>query len=252
MRYILRSVSVMNLILLAAILLCLNYALLPLFGKDAGVSVTARKAETQKMSEQKTAAEGPAISTDYMVIADRNLFHPDRTIPVEKKDEKPLPKPEFVLFGTLIENDRKIAFMDDTKATEYSTAGRGKRQHVLSIGNNLSGYVLSEIYEDRVVMARGEDKITVRIDDRQFKRSGQAETTVSPAPAAGPRAPAASRARPRPAQPAQPVQQPAAPAQAQPYRQFQPQNLRQGVRSIKPQPPRTVPQPSPDDDDDDE
>jgi hypothetical protein len=254
-RYILRSLNVMNLILGMALLIMVGYVLLPLT-RTSLVPALPRQKPAVKAEEQIPAPKEPAdTAADYVVIADRNPFHPERTIPVEKKtDEKPLPKPDFVLYGTLIDGDSRVAFMDDLK-TPYTTPGRGKRQHIVSQGSSLSGYVLSEVHEDRVVMGRGDDKITVRIDELQHKRTGSAEVTAPAvsAPAAG-RRPAPTPQIPRALRPAQQAQQPAA-QQAQPYRQYQPEALRRSMRSIKQQPPRTTTLPAqpaqPDSDDDD-
>jgi hypothetical protein len=239
------------------LLIMIGYVLLPLT-RTGLVPALPRPKPSAKVEEQVPSSKEPvSVAADYVVIADRNPFHPERTIPVEKKEEKPLPKPDFVLYGTLIDGDSRVAFMDDLK-TPYTTPGRGKRQHIISQGSSLSGYVLSEVHEEMIVMARGDDKITVRIDDRQHKRTGSAEVTAPAvsAPAAG-RRPAPTPQTPRALRPAQQAQQPAA-QQAQPFRQYQPDTLRRSMRSIKQQPPRTTtlpaqtPQPAqPDSDDDD-
>jgi len=100
--------------------------------------------------------------SDYMLISEENLFHPERRIPPEKKVEQPLPKPEFVLYGTLITNDTGFAYLEDAKAPR-STPGRGKRQITLEKGDTLSGFNLKEVKVDSIVMARGEEKITIYV-----------------------------------------------------------------------------------------
>ena len=101
---------------------------------------------------------------DYVVVADENLFHPERRIPPEKKAEAVLPKPEFVLFGTLIAPNLSIAYMEDKKAP-VTTPGRGNRQTTLKKGELLSGFTLKEIMKDKVVMARGEETIQVSLEN---------------------------------------------------------------------------------------
>jgi len=243
MRYILKNINVLNLLLAGLLVALLNYALYPLMGKDIRIAVSGIK-KSAAPAEKPPAKDSSPDTADYLSIAEKNLFHPDRVIPVEKKaEEKPLPKPDFVLYGTLIDGATRLAFMDDLK-TPYTTPGRGKRQRVISQGSNLSGYALSEVHEDRIVMARGDDKITVRIDDMQHKRSGPVDTTAPAvaAPAAG-RKPAQTPSTPRTARPAQQTQQPQA-QQPQPFRQYQPDSLRRSMRSIKQQPPRTITQPA--------
>jgi len=238
--YLLKSINILNLLLGAALLLILGYLILPL-SKTGIVTVSPQPIKQVSIDEETPLPkEDIGVAADYTLIADRNLFHPERIIPVEKKaEEKPQPKPDFALYGTLIDGDRKIAFMDDIKVP-HTTPGRGKRQRVILQGGSLSGYVLSEVHEDRIVMTRGEDKIIVQLEDRQFKRSGPIEITAPAvtAPAAGQKS-ALSPTTPRAARSGRQPQQPAA-QQAQPYRQYQPEALRRSMRSIKQQPPRTA------------
>lgn len=107
--------------------------------------------------------------TDYTLIAENNIFHPERKIPPEKKAEAPpLPKPDIVLYGTLITDDVSLAYLEDLKAPR-STQGRGKRQLTLKKGDIISGFVLKDIEADKIVMSRGEERITVNV--RNIQRS---------------------------------------------------------------------------------
>ena len=74
----------------------------------------------------------------------------------------PPQEPEFVLYGTLLAGDLKVAYMEDTKSP-YTSKGRGKRQRAIHIGEELSGYVLGEIYNDRVVMIKGNERVEVMV-----------------------------------------------------------------------------------------
>ncbi len=232
-RYILKSINTLNLLLAAMLLLMAGYVFLPLIRAGVTVSVTAPQAKpaAKQAESQQVPAEQLVSAADYIVISDRNLFHPERIIPIEKKeDEKPLPKPDFVLYGTLIDGETKLAFMDDLKAP-YTTPGRGKRQRVIAQGGNLSGYVLSEVHEDRVVMVRGEEKIPVILDDKQNKRKVPAETTAQSPAAAEKQQPAPAAQAQRPIGASSGV--PAAQQPVQTYRQNQPQRLRRSLRSIQ-------------------
>jgi hypothetical protein len=86
-----------------------------------------------------------------------------------------LPKPEFILLGTIITDDIKLAYLENLKEP-YSTAGRGKRQRSLRIGDTLSSYTLAEIYPDKVVMVKGEDKIEVNLTDSKAQKTRSSET----------------------------------------------------------------------------
>jgi hypothetical protein len=123
---------------------------------------------------------------DFRSIADENLFHPERIIPPEKKPEAALPKPEFVLYGTLITPDLKMAYMED-KNSPVTTPGRGPRQMTLKLGETLSGYQLKEIAPDRVVMVRGEETMTVLLQE-----PGKSKPRGNGSPPAGHGTPAAA------------------------------------------------------------
>jgi hypothetical protein len=108
--------------------------------------------------------------TDYVMIAEDNLFHPDRAIPAERADSQTLEQPDFVLYGTLITDGVRIAYLEDLKSPR-STQGRGKRQAVVKIGDNMSGYTLKEIHQDKVVMVRGEDTMVIDLLDSSSKKT---------------------------------------------------------------------------------
>jgi hypothetical protein len=119
------------------------------------------------------------------MVGENNLFHPERIIPAEKKEEKQLPKPEVVLYGTTISDDLKIAYLEDLKAPK-STPGRGRRQLSLRKGDSLGGFILKEISTDKIVMVRGEEVLTVSIYDshKKAKKLVPAAATAAKAPQA--------------------------------------------------------------------
>lgn len=120
---------------------------------------------------------------DYLVIAEQNLFHPERRVPPLTAD---VPKPEFVLYGTLVSDTIRIAYLSDKKAVRTSP-GRGNRQNSLKPGESLSGYQLKEVHQDYIVMVRGDDVIQVRVIAPGTKKERSADvgtpaTTIAPAP----------------------------------------------------------------------
>lgn len=121
----------------------------------------------------------PSI-TEYTKVSEENLFHPERKIPVEKKEEKPLPKPEFVLYGTLITDTISLAYLEDLKVPR-STVGRGKRQISMKKGDTLSGFTLKEIEADKIVMVRGEEKMVVSLNDPAHPKKRESQGTVAQA-----------------------------------------------------------------------
>ncbi len=216
-RRILGNLNVINILLAAVLLLFLSYGVLPMLGGNVRISVPAAKKQpaaapaAAKPEESKTPS--PA---DYVVIAEQNLFHPERKIPVDKKDAAaPLPKPEFVLYGTLLTDDLHIAYMEDRKAPQNSPS-RGKKQIPVKLGEPLSGFTLKEIDADKVVMARGEEKIVVYLNDATMpKERGTAAPAAAPAAAARPM-PAGRTAQGQEQPPGVAGPAPAGPAQSQP------------------------------------
>jgi hypothetical protein len=83
-------------------------------------------------------------------------------IPPLKKDVAEVPRPEFVLYGTMITDNVSVAYLSDKKAVR-TTPGRGQRQNGLRLGESLSGYTLREVFPDRVVLVRGDDRIELKV-----------------------------------------------------------------------------------------
>ncbi len=215
MRSILSNLSVINIALAAALIIFGSYAFLPLIGKSVKLTLPAAKKQTASTA---AAPEKPADSktpspSDYFIIAEQNIFHPERKIPVEKKEAAPLPKPEFVLYGTLILDDVRIAYMEDKKAPQNAPT-RGKKQIPLKMGEALSGFTLKEIDADKVVMVRGDEKIAVNLNDPAKSKAREAAATATAAP--GTQAAA-------PGQQPQPVAQPPQRQRTPPQQASQPQ-----------------------------
>ncbi len=186
-RRMLSNLNVINVILAAVFLFFLGYAVLPMLGRTVRISVPAPKG---RQTAAPAAAKPEDVKTpspaDYVVIADQNLFHPERKIPVEKKNAAaPLPKPEFVLYGTLLTDDLHIAYMEDRKAPQNSPT-RGTKQIPVRLGESLSGFTLKEIDTNKVVMARGEEKIDVFLTDTKTPKNRDVGPAQQPPPA-GPR-----------------------------------------------------------------
>lgn len=173
LRYLLSNLSPLNIILLILIFISSKYIISPIFMVNINPNLLAEKNSTdikQISLNSPNTINFPSLS-DFSIIGDENLFHPERKIPIEKKEEKPLPKPEFVLYGTLVSETLNLAYLEDLKEP-YSSPGRGKRQIPLRQGDTLSGFTLKEIYTDKVVMVRGEEKIVLNLTDPIRKKRG--------------------------------------------------------------------------------
>ena len=183
MSLLLRQITVLNCILLVCILVFAYFILVPIFTVEVKVpsasSAAVKGAEPEK--EQAAVAVVNPPMQDYAVIPEKNLFHPDRIIPVEKK-EVAIQRPEFVLYGTLIVDNVRIAYLDDKK-TPRTTPGRGKRQVGLKVGETLSGYTLKEVLPDSAVLVRGDDRIALKVISPENKKErGVAESGMPSMP----------------------------------------------------------------------
>ncbi len=176
LRQIIKSFNLLN-CLLVAVSLAFTYNFI-FHQPESNVAYVAPP--LKKKPAEKNQNEPPKVQTpapmDYVVIADQNLFHPERRIPPEKKEAAALPKPEFILYGTLITPGLKVAYLEDKKAP-VTTPGRGKRQSALKPGESLSGFTLKEILADRVVMARGEETLSVLLDDPRSPKAREIQAT---------------------------------------------------------------------------
>jgi hypothetical protein len=166
-RYLAKSVSLLNVLLGALIAAILTYALFPLFSATIPFKPVAGTSGQTGAADKAQPVQVPSPS-EYAVIAENNLFHPDRKIPPEKKEVKQLAKPELALHGTVIAGDVSVAYVDDKQAP-YSTPGRGKRLRALKIGDVINGFVLKEIEAHRITLVRNEETMTVSLDTAKVR-----------------------------------------------------------------------------------
>lgn len=189
LRYLYRNVNLLNILILVAIAATLVFAITPLFRMKVkfGLPIVKPKAVEQPQAvQEKNQAPSPL---DYVMIGENNLFHPERRIPPEKKEEKQLPKPELVLFATIIHGDTRVAYVEDKKAPR-TTPGRGDRHQVVRKGDVFSGFVLKDIETDKIVLTRGEEMMVVHLSDETKRRGGDGAKGAPKPPAGGAAAPA--------------------------------------------------------------
>lgn len=199
-RYISRHINPLNIILVASAVLIALGALSPYFYPQVRYSLpTAKVPAAEEEKAPEVVAASPSMS-DYMVIAEQNLFHPERKMPAEKKEAQQLPKPELILYGTFISDGMSIAYVEDKKNPKTSP-GRGKRQTVMKKGDAVSGFILKEIDVDRIMLSRGEETMVVHLNQGDKPR-------MSEVPAAAP----GGRPAPIPMPVAKPAQQTPVPA----------------------------------------
>lgn len=185
MKSLIRNITIGNILLTAAVAFFVFSDVSPFFTTQANSALpSAKRQEQETVGEaQEIRIQSPA---EFMSVAEQNLFHPDRKVPVEKKAEQPLPKPEFVLYGTMITDGLSLAYVEDLKAPR-SSPGRGNRQVALRKGDALSGFILKEIGPSHIVLARGEEEVVVSLSDRSHLKGRNApaveqSTSASPPP----------------------------------------------------------------------
>ena len=181
---LIRNINMLNVVFLTVALFFAFYIFFPALDITAGFTLPSVKKYAAEKEETGMDIRIPSI-TEYAKITGENLFHPERKIPVEKKtdqQQQPIPMPEFVLYGTLITDDLRLAYIEDLKAPRNSP-GRGKRQTALRKGDALSGFTLKEIEADQIVMVKGEEKIVVIVNNpsRSKERKETGVTTAATA-----------------------------------------------------------------------
>ena len=195
-----RNITPLNLLLCGIVILMVRYSLLPFLGVHVEYTLPSAKALVSSRAARTSEPAAPSPA-EFTMISNLNLFHPERIIPAEKKveEQSALTRPEVILYGTLISGDLRLAYVEDAKAPRNSP-GRGKRQIAMKIGDLLSGFTLKEIEEDKIVLAKGEDKMTVRVLDPRNRKAhppiAAQPHSVGVAPAAASLAPPQTPARP--------------------------------------------------------
>ena len=177
--YLLKNIHLLNIILATSIFFLAQYSFY------AGLNISDKGTlfpEKKILLEEEGKPEdyhSPSVS-DFTIIAEQNLFHPERKIPAEKIAPSPVPPPEIVLYGTLITDSESIAYVEDRKLP-YTTVGRGKRQLALRIGNTIGGFKLINIEMEKIELIKGEEKMIVYLVD-----SGKPKTREAPAQTTSP------------------------------------------------------------------
>lgn len=230
-RYLLRSINSLNILLFIILIAAVVWVLFPLMKINTGYSLPQVKpkiVEEPEKVQEKTANIQPS---DYTVIGELNLFHPERRIPVDKKAEE-IPKPELILYGTMIQDNVQYAFIEDKKNPK-TTPGRGNRQTTVKKGDVISGFVISEVRADRITLTKGDEKLTVLLADANKRKNG----TVTQGPMQTPTPTPARPGQTSPGSPFGPVSSPTSSA---------PQvGARPPTTAPTTQPPGAIPQPLP-------
>ena len=101
----------------------------------------------------------------FQIISSKDLFRPSRTASVTSVRTTPKSEPTNPpkLFATIVRGSESIAIIEDP-GTKKSKSYR--------INDNVAGFLVSEILEDRVILLSGDDKVEIKLrDDKGIKTS---------------------------------------------------------------------------------
>lgn len=180
----------MNLLLLAASIGLFFLLVYPLLhANNVKINLPQIKTKSVKQETDIIVVPNLPMSADYIIVTEKNLFHPERRMLLDKKEEEKITRPDIVFYGSIITDDKKIAYIEDKK-NPYVTPGRGKRQTAVRPGAIIGGYVLKEVNAETLVLVRGNDKMVVNLRDQKDrsdtetakeKQPGRATSTQIPA-----------------------------------------------------------------------
>ncbi|HVN96476.1 MAG TPA: hypothetical protein VMT62_08615 [Syntrophorhabdaceae bacterium] len=225
LKYLYSNVHLLNILLMAGLLFLVFFVVLPLFSMN--VRYTPPRPQTKATAEEQGLNDKapPASAADFTTVAENNLFHPDRVIPPEKKDEQAFPKPDLVLYGTVVTNGVSLAYIEDKKSPQ-TTPGRGKRQTVVKRGDTVSGFVVREIGSDRIVLTRGDETMVVQLSVEGKQRGDTGSTTSAISTTMRPSGSAATTTT---------SQATSVPSAASPFTQSMPTPSQSGAQQASPQ-----------------
>ncbi|OPY03758.1 MAG: hypothetical protein A4E60_00055 [Syntrophorhabdus sp. PtaB.Bin047] len=189
LRSIPRNVTLLNVLLAVALVMAGIGIICPAMSVNNRLKLPRIVPKETVLPEKPAEEVAQPLPTDYAVVTEMNLFHPQRVIPIDAKKE--LPKPELFLCGIIMYGNQRVAFVEDKK-NPTTSPGRGKRQAELRKGSVYAGYSVTEINNDSIILTRGEQSVSVYLMD-QAKRGGKnAPSAPAEAMPSSPRSPSSS------------------------------------------------------------
>lgn len=207
-----KNINVLNLILVAAIAAIYFNVIAPMADGESSVKTPAAR---QAPLSSPLKIEDPQIPPvdDFMVIGDRNLFHPERMTPSESGTVAAEQKPDLILHGTFVSDDFRVAYVEEKRtarpmghpAMQSRQSGRDRRERPIKQGEYIGGYVVKTIDAESITLLKGEDRIVVSIKEGKSYGRARAQETAStsggPAMPPGRYYPAGSHRNPIPTPP---------------------------------------------------
>ncbi len=162
------NINIFNIILIFIFLFFFTYIFFPAIQNTSTLlNIKAINKDLLESEEDKRYSLNLLSISEYSIISDQNIFHPERIIQPEKKSEqeqKQETRPEILLYGTIITDNFKLAYIEDIKSP-VTTPGRGKRQIAVKEGDTFGGFTVKNIETDKILLVKGEEKMSVYMHD---------------------------------------------------------------------------------------
>jgi hypothetical protein len=145
-----------------------------------------KKPEAKTDSLVTDGLREPSSNQSTLVIAEKNIFNPDRKefpqLPQEQV--KPMVRPQVILYGVMITDDYQTASVVNPGRPLH----KGEREiKTVKLGDQMGDYKLTKILPDRITLEAKEDSFEVLLFDPRFpKRRTEMKTTTKPAEVASP------------------------------------------------------------------
>ncbi|MGB7624935.1 MAG: hypothetical protein WBN92_21515 [Terriglobia bacterium] len=108
----------------------------------------------QAVEKQKSAE---TLRKNYMVIASRNLFSPDRNDQIAKEDVAKTRPPKPILFGVINLSEAKLAMMSAPGSRDFRS---------LKVGDKIGEYTLTRILSNKVEMQWGSETVETTTEEQ--------------------------------------------------------------------------------------
>ncbi len=195
LRSIPRNVTLLNVLLAVTLVLAGIGVICPAMSVNNRLKLPRIVPKETVLPEKPAEEAAQPLPTDYAVVSEMNLFHPQRVIPIDAKKE--LPKPELFLCGIIMYGNQRVAFVEDRK-NPTTSPGRGKRQTELRKGSVYAGYSVTDINNNSIVLARGDQSVSVHLMDPGKRGGKNSPSSPSAARSPSPNPSAATASSPPP------------------------------------------------------
>ena len=177
------SILSILLFIIISLLALKNYAIWNHTSDGLSERGSAKKSDTKTESPLIIGSPKKPISIEsYTFIAEKNIFSPERKefpIFATPSTMKPMPRPQFILYGVMISDDYQSA----TIVNPGRPLQKGEREMMtLKIGEQVGEYKLVKILSDRIILEALQDTIEVLLyDPKTPKKRGDIKTASKPA-----------------------------------------------------------------------